>query len=155
MPKNPTVLSGKGFASGDKLSTEIVKSLVCQGPGEGAAATLGQLGWWGKFSGCIILNLSNDNERVERGCFSLVGSFPTESILFQAIKLWPEADSNVYLSIDVSTSNFLALPQTLVSDYIDSELLEYSLMLMKGEAVLYFLFFGGLNWQLSKVSNNF
>ena len=57
-----------------------------------------------------------------------------ESVLFQAIKLWPEADSNAYLSIDVSTSNFLAFSQTLVSNYIDLELLEYSLILIEGES---------------------
>lgn len=130
MPKSPTILGGKGFASGDSLSLDVIKSLVCAGQGEGMTTTLLALGWRKKLSGVIVLNLSNDNERVERGSFSIAGEYLSKDpIQFQAKKLWPEADEDVYLSLDLSSTDFLSFLQTLVSDYIDSEVLVHSFIL--------------------------
>ena len=126
MPKAPTVLQGKGFSSGDLLSLEVVKSLTCLGPGDAATPTLVALGWRKKIAGCVVLSFTNDNERVERGCFSLVGESLGEPAILQAKKLWPEAEENVFLSLELPAPNMLSFPQTLVSEYIDSEVLVHS-----------------------------
>ena len=114
-----TTLKGRGFATGDTITTSILKSLSTDGPGPGTSNVLRTLGWNGKVVGFVVLSLSNDNTSVCKGQFSLVGDFLSNPIIFPAKKLWPNVSDTISLSINLSLPNLFFFPDSLVSDYVN------------------------------------
>ena len=114
-----TTLKGRGFTTGDTITTSIMKSLSTDGPGPGTANVLKTLGWNGKVVGSVVLSLSNDNSSVCKGQFSLVGEFLSDPIILPAKKLWPNVSDTISLSINLSSPNMFSFPDSLVSDYVN------------------------------------
>ena len=119
MPRTKqTTLRGRGFATGDSLSVDQLKTLVTNGPGQGSASTLQALGWNGKIVGSLILWFSNDNSSVLKGIFSLAWDFLPEPIIIPAKKLWPDVPDSISISISLTSPDLFYFQNSLVSEYV-------------------------------------
>ena len=92
-------LDNRWFVGPEDISDEYAAALEVASFGYPVANTLGKIGWDGKLTAAIGLELSPDNSTVARGQLILRGKLADEPTIFQASKLWEAADKEAMVNI--------------------------------------------------------
>ena len=83
--------------------------------------TLATFNWNGKPVGCISLELSEDNTRVEGGCFLVRGPLDTRDVKIKANTIW-NANGDIMLTVKIPDgSSFSFEDGSLCSEYLASD----------------------------------
>jgi len=112
----------KYFKATGEFPIEAAAELETYGIGLPIQQCLGESGWNGDPIAGIVLELSPDNRRIDRGEFYIVGSLTKEILEVQANTLWAAADPAVTLAITLPLAHrFRFASGTLASDYLACE----------------------------------
>ncbi len=120
-------LAKKYFKATGDLPLQYAAKLETAGLGLPIHQTLIDLGWDGRLTAGVGLELSPDNKQVRRGEFFLRGLPTKELIDIQANNLWSSAGKDVTLTISMPDAGLFRFSSgTLASDYLTGESFRHS-----------------------------
>jgi len=124
-------LDGKYFRGEDQIPPDTLRKLYVSSPARIQPEEATRLGWDGKLSAGVILQLAEDGVTVRRGSFTLLGELASEPIVIPASKIWEKVAKDLHLTITIPTAdNFSFMDGGLCSDYMDGD--EFSYTISKG-----------------------
>jgi hypothetical protein len=129
-----TDLSDIFFRNPSDLPADIAKKLITPDASENDSRVLTSLGWEGQTIGYVSVILSADGSSVSRAQFNVRGKLASDTISFQAAKLWPKVHKEVMVNIEpMNGSTFRFLGGTMCSDYVAQE--AFKVTISRGEEV--------------------
>ena len=114
-------IDGDLFRGSGSISTQDAANCEVNNIGDAVTAVLADYGWNGEPAGCILLQLSADNERVAAGSFLARGSEEKEFVL-DTSKIWQDANMGITLMVrQPELDSFAFNDGGLTSDFLTDE----------------------------------
>ena len=128
------VLDKALFTGGDTIAEEDLQQAVVHNFATDTAAALRRFGWDGSACCAVGLNLSVDNDDVDKAVFLVRGPLETKSVMVEAHKIWAGASSEVSLVMKFTDGGLFVFPDGgLASDIVAQELISHSFYKMNGD----------------------
>lgn len=109
-----------GFGGGQFIHGDDLANMQVNNAANSVLDVLARHKWDGSPVGCVLLELSADNETVDNGSFFVRGPL-ADVFRVRASNLWPSAKSNVSLTVRVPTGAAFKFDAGLCSELISSE----------------------------------
>ena len=114
------------FEGASHMDREDLKKLEVVNCEDAVAEALRGFNWSGQAAGCIILQLSPDNNTAASGQIATRGRISKEDYKWEAAKIWPTAEAGLLLTIQVPDAGLFTFSEGgLCSDYVDMENIEH------------------------------
>ena len=114
-------IDGDLFRGSGSISAQDAANCEVNNIGDAVTAVLADYGWNGEPAGCILLQLSADNEHVAAGSFLAQGSEEKEFVL-DTSKIWQDANMGITLTVRLPELDSFAFNDGgLTSDFLPDE----------------------------------